>query len=164
MNMLKILTIFVISVCSSLIVFSNEKAGLDLKIKNYESIASKVDLPKQKNTHEGKDLLRLVLIKWDMEMSNYRVILCYSIPNGDFKYNYLFPDACIELNGKFDNNNSVRINLRYFKTVGKNISNIYTIDTNIILENKCLNLLGWSNQVSRFNSTPEFLCFIKRGE
>ena len=164
MNMLKIFTIFVISVSSSLIVSSNEKAELGLKIKNYESIASKIDLPKQKNAHEGKDLLRLVLIKWDMEVSNYKAILCYSIPNGDFKYKYVFSDACIELNGKIDNNNFVCINLRYFKTDGKNISNVYTINTSIILGNRYLNLLGWSNQVSRFNPTPEFICFIKRGE
>ena len=164
MNIIKILTIFVISAYCSLVVFSNEKAILDLKIKDYESIASKIDLPKQKNIQGGKDLFRLVLVKWDMEASSYKVLLSYSIPNGDFKYKHAFSDASIELNGKFDNNNLVRINLRYFKANGKDISNIYTINTNIILEDKSLNLLGWSNQVSRFNSTPEFLCFIKRGE
>lgn len=110
----------------------------------------------------ASNITRLILLRWDTNISAYKAALDFRLENGTFSgENAIGDDLRVEYNGSF-NSDILKIELICFNKINNNYIKIYEINTRIKVQNEQTNILGWSASTSDNNFIPEFICFAMR--
>ena len=160
-NIFRILSFFILILTFPFGLFPNENDNLRDKVDNCISIISKINFPIE--TQENKDINKIILLKWDDKSSSYKVVLYYLISKSEFRDRKIYSNGnVVSIKGKFNtSSNMLNVYIYFYEKKDGILLDYYELNTIVKLKKNDINLLGWSSSISRFNTNPKFISFVK---
>ena len=160
-NIFRILIFFILILTFPFELFPNENDNLRDKVDNCISIISKINFPIE--TQENKDINKIILLKWDDKSSSYKVVLYYPITKSEFRDRKIYSNGnVVSIKGKFNtSSNMLNVYIHFYEKKDGILLDYYELNTIVKLKKNDINLLGWSSSISRFNTNPKFISFVK---
>lgn len=153
--MKKCLIAYFLVILSIFVYATDSQRGIDQIVNKLINIASSVHFK------DKEDMLQLVLLRWDKNRSEYKIVLTHPLTDWVIKgKNILDDNNYIKYDGKY-NENILSIKLQCFDKYGNNYIKKYEICTRILIQKDPIYILGWSAYTSDKRSMPEFICFVK---
>ena len=160
-NIFRIFSFFILILIFPFELFPNENDNLRDKTDNCILIISKINFPIE--TQENKDINKIILLKWDDKSSSYKVVLYYPISKDEFSDKKIYSNGnVVSIKGKFNtSSNALNVYIHFYEKKDGILLDYYELNTIVKLKKNDINLLGWSSSISRFNTNPKFISFIK---
>lgn len=160
-NIFKIFSFFILILTFPFELFPNENDNLRDKADHCISIISKINFPIE--TQENKDINKIILLKWDDKSSSYKVVLYYQISKDEFSDKKIYSNGnVVSIKGKFNtSSNMLNVYIHFYEKKDGILLDYYELNTIVKLKKNDINLLGWSSSISRFNTNPKFISFVK---
>lgn len=160
-NIFRIFSFFILILTFPFVLFPNENDNLRDKVDNCISIISKINFPIE--TQENKGINKIILLKWDDKSSNYKMVLYYPISKDEFSDKKIYSNGnVVSIKGKFNaNSNMLNVYIHFYEKKDGILLDYYELNTIVKLKKNDINILGWSSSISRFNTNPKFISFVK---
>lgn len=160
-NIFRIFSFFILILTFPFVLFPNENDNLRDKVDNCISIISKINFPIE--TQENKGINKIILLKWDDKSSNYKMVLYYPINKDEFSDKKIYSNGnVVSIKGKFNaNSNMLNVYIHFYEKKDGILLDYYELNTIVKLKKNDINILGWSSSISRFNTNPKFISFVK---
>lgn len=160
-NIFRIFSFFILILTFPFVLFPNENDNLRDKADKCISIISKINFPIE--TQENKGINKIILLKWDDKSSSYKVVLYYPISKDEFSDKKIYSNGnVVSIKGKFNaNSNMLNVYIYFYEKKDGILLDYYELNTIVKLKKNDINILGWSSSISRFNTNPKFISFVK---
>ena len=139
-NIFRIFSFFILILTFPFVLFPNENDNLRDKADKCISIISKTNFPIETQENKGINKIK-------DEFSDKKI---YS--NGNV----------VSIKGKFNaSSNMLNVYIHFYEKKDGILLDYYELNTIVKLKKNDINLLGWSSSISRFNTNPKFISFVK---